>query len=447
MKLPIAQALQEYIRKDLSRFHMPGHKGRGEGILKEIYPYDITEVTGMDSLYQGSGPIAACEENFRRIYGTKQSLLSAGGATLCIQTMLALVCGLNSKVIISRNVHLSAVHTMAHLNLTPVWLTPEMDAGEWFLGRYSAASVEKALKENLDAAGVYSTTPDYFGVMSDVEEIAQVCKKYGTPLMIDNAHGAHLKFYPAQQYGRMHPMDCGADLCADSLHKTLPVLTGGALLHINNARFIRDARQRMSMFGSTSPSFPILLSCDLGSQYAAQQAAAEFCRTAEILDSIRRQAADQGFLLPRGKCDPAKLTLGFGALGYTPQTFLAHLHAFGIEPEYVSGSACVFMASGYNTEKDFSRVREMIRRTKKQPDYIPPSRFPLYFGEQVMSIREAEFSPHEEILVENCEGRIAAGVICPCPPGIPVVVSGEKLNKDSIKMLKNYGAVKVNVVK
>lgn len=265
--------------------------------------------------------------------------------------------------------------------------------------------------------------------------------------MIDNAHGAHLKFYPAQQYGRMHPWTVGR-ICARIL------CIKPCLFSQEGRCFILTTRGSSATLGSVcpclvppAPVFPILLSCDLGSQYAAQQAAAEFCRTAEILDSIRRQAADQGFLLPRGKCDPAKLTLGFGALGYTPQTFLAHLHAFGIEPEYVSGSACVFMASGYNTEKDFSRVREMIRRTKKQPDYIPPSRFPLYFGEQVMSIREAAFSPHEEILVENCEGRIAAGVICPCPPGIPVVVSGEKLNKDSIKMLKNYGAVKVNVVK
>lgn len=196
MKTPLHDAVRDYIEKDMSRFHMPGHKGAGTDEFAALLPWDITEVEGADSLYHAEGPLLALEEQFARLYGTRRTLLCAGGATLCIQTMLALACGTGAAVVMGRNLHRAAINAAALLDLTPVWVYPERDAGEWFTGRYSPAAVAAALDEAPAAKAVYLTSPDYFGVLSDLSGIAEVCRAHGVPLLVDNAHGAHLKFLP-----------------------------------------------------------------------------------------------------------------------------------------------------------------------------------------------------------------------------------------------------------
>ncbi len=438
---PLQNAVEQYIQKDMARFHMPGHKGKGSGVWKEILRYDITEVEGADSLFHADGPLLALEQQFAKAYGTRRTLLSAGGATLCIQTMLALACGIGKKVVMSRNIHRAAINACALLDLQPVWLYPEPDAGDWFSGRYTGAALETLLQKNPDAAAVYLTSPDYFGVFSDIRGLAAVCARYGLPLLVDNAHGAHLKFLP-QGYGKWHPADCGAAICCDSLHKTLPAMTGGALLHIMDERYIAQAKERMSLFGSTSPSYPIMLSCEHALEYAQKEAARDFAWTAYRFGRIRQIALEKGMACPQGECDPAKLSVAFAAAGFTAGEFGEYLRGNSIEPEYISNTACVWMGNGKNSLRDYERLEKAFAHLEPKRHTAAPQ-LVLPRPKQVCSVREAVFAPAEWVDTEQALGRVAAGENSPCPPGIPVVMGGERIDRQTQEALLAYGVRRV----
>lgn len=421
MKTPLYDAVGAYIAAGRARFHMPGHKG-AEGL-----EWDITEVEGCDSLYEAAGPILELEQEAARIYGAGAALLSAGGATLCIQTMLAL-CGAGRKIITSRGIHRSALNAMILLDQQPVWVYPESCG--WFLGPYPPEKIEEALRQEPEAAGVYITSPDYFGVMSDIEAIARVCRRYGKPLLVDNAHGAHLKFLP----GRKHPMDCGAAMCADSLHKTLPAMTGAAALYLADGSRQEEARRFMSLFGSTSPSYPILLSCEKALAWAEEKGRQGFAETAGKFQKLAQAA--EAFPQPPN-ADPAKLAIAYGPY-CSSGTFGKWVRDYGIEPEYIGGGTCVFMGNPFNREEDYGKLERALKEYRPmgqgaEPPPLPP---PL---QTIVPLRQAAFSPAKEIPLAESPGHIAARESSPCPPGIPAVMCGEWIDEAMAEYMAGRG--------
>ena len=438
---PLHLAVQEYLNQERARFHIPGHKGNsGPGL-----EWDITEVEGCDSLYNPQGPILALEKQLAKLYGARRTLLSAGGGTLCVQAMLALACRPGQKLVASRGLHSSAVNTMALLDLEPVWIYPDDSAGPWFAGRYTPQAVEEALKACPDAAAVYITSPDYFGVISDIQGISQVCKARGVPLLVDNAHGSHLKFMP-DDLKLSHPIDCGASICCDSMHKTLPAMTGGALLHIADERYLADAKERMALFGSTSPSYPILLSCEEAASYAAcGQAKRDYRWATEAVFRIGDRLRAMGMAMPEGVCDPARLSVAFGSQGWTGQQVGEYLRQRKVEPEYVSQTACVLMAGGYNRLGDLVRLQNAVREIPQGKPTPPPS-MEMPRLERACSIREAVFAPGKSVTVRRAAGRVVAQVVVPCPPGVPVVMPGERLDKEAAALLAARGIQRIRVM-
>ncbi len=228
MKTPVCDFVAAYEQSGMARLHMPGHKGKGplgcEG-------RDITEIAGADSLYEACGVIAESEHNAAALFGAKATFYSAGGSSQCVGAMLCLALqkSKNRVVLAARNVHKSFLHAAGLLDADVRWLWPRP---------YSllACPVTPEMLENALAAlpeapaAVYLTSPDYLGNVQPVAQLARVCHAHGAPLLVDNAHGAYLHFLPAPA----HPLDEGADLCCDSAHKTLPVLTGGAYLHLGH---------------------------------------------------------------------------------------------------------------------------------------------------------------------------------------------------------------------
>lgn len=431
---------------------MPGHKGMLPPPLDGVAPFDITEIYGADSLYEASGVIAETEQAYAKLYKTNASLLSAGGSTLCIQTMLALALKPGNRFICVRGAHVSLINTCALLDLEPVWIWPEIDPATRLPLAIDAAVLDRAFHENQDVRAVYITSPDYFGVLADIAAISAVCRKHGAPLLVDNAHGAHLKFLPSPSQGlsllqglSLHPIDLGADMCADSLHKTLPVLTGGALLHIRKPEFIPDAKRRMAMFGSTSPSYLIMLSCDMALSWLKNEATPAIKETCAEVSRLKTLAVERGFGIPSGNIDPMRLSLGFAQMGYSMEEFSAFVRENGVEPEYVSSGFCVFMTSPRNSYEDFSRLELIIKTlTRKAPIHPDGTEIPV--PERIMSIREAVFAKAEIIPVDLSPGRIAASIVSPCPPGVPVAVPGEKITQFAAAAFKNSGASYINVV-
>ena len=426
---PIEKALDEYIEKDLSRFHMPGHKGSEK--FFDYYKYDVTEVEGTDSLFESSEAIFETEKRFASIYGAGASILSAGGSTLCIQTMLSVNLEPGDKLIIARNCHASAVNTMALLDIDPIWINPR-----------DIKAAEKAFDEHPDAKAVYLTSPDYFGVMSDIAAFSKLCHERGAKLLVDNAHGAHLHFTPIE----MHPIALGADMCSDSLHKSLPVLTGGALLHMKDESLRNAAKQKMRLFGSTSPSYLIMLSMDRCAEYLETDAKFDFAMLNGKVANLRYKAFEHGLAPKVRNVEPARLVLSVKSTEMTADEFGKRLREYKIEPEYVNDEWAVLMASPFNTEEDFEHVAKFIEDTFGNGFASFEERL-SEMPEKAMSIREAIFAESEEIKTEDAIGRTAAGLNLPCPPCIALAAPGEVINEKIAKLLIRYGIEKINVVK
>ena len=442
MNTPITKTVEKYIEKNPVRMHMPGHKGNLRGIFGEISKYDLTEVTGLDSLFECNGCIEECEKQYTEIYGSKKTCISAAGSTLCIQAMLALAGEEGKKVIAGRNIHKSAVNAMGLLGLEPIWIYPEGQSGKGIPGEISAKKIEKALAENNDVCAVYITTPDYFGVLSDVKAISKACHNYNVPLLVDNAHGAGLKFAEES----LHPMDLGADMCCDSLHKTMPVLTGGALLHIGNEKFAEKAKWAMGLFGSTSPSYLIMETIDMTLDYIKSgKAKSDYKKIADYNKKMRKLLIEKGFNIPSGILDPAKLAFSFSSIGYTADEFYEILKENNIEQEYMSDNYCVFMPTGFNKEDDLKAVEQLIMTVPRKEE-IPVRENFFEEAEQGESLRKAMLGKKIKVKVEEAEGKIAAETCSKCPPGIPLLIPGEKITKKMINYLKTYSIFEINVL-
>lgn len=391
---------------------------------------DLTELPDTGSLYDGGDVIEQAERLAAAAFGARETLFSAGGCTLCIQTMLLLGAGAGGRVLMSRTAHRSAVHAAVLLGLEPVWLWPEQDAAGVLPPE--AEEAERALTADPGIRAVYVTSPDYAGNLCDIPAFAAVCRRHGVPLLVDNAHGSHLG-----AFGR-HPLALGADLTADSAHKTLPVLTGGAMLHIGHTPFAAGitraaAKSAMALFGSTSPSFPVLASLDLARDWWEREGPAAFRRVAEITAGLRRIAAGQNMeaYAGRGLRDPSRLTLDFAADGRDAAAAAEWFRRQGCEPEYADNRYLVFILTPGNTDGDFARLERALKalpQAELPATDRPP--FPLFAPEArpqtAMPPREAVLSAAEEIPMTAAAGRIAARSVCPCPPGVPAIVPGER---------------------
>ncbi len=443
MESPIADFLRSYAASHTARFHMPGHKGRGPLGCEAL---DITEIQGADSLYEADGIIAQSERNAAVLFGTGRTLYSTEGSSQCIRAMLHLALqnrpkGAAPMILAARNVHKAFVYAAALLDFTPGWLWPE---GEESLLQcpVSAAQVAAAL-DAMEAppAAVYLTSPDYLGGMADIQAIAKVCHSHGTVLLVDNAHGAYLRFLRPSR----HPMDQGADLCCDSAHKTLPVLTGGAYLHIGKnapAAFGEKARQAMALFGSTSPSYLTLASLDLCNQSLAGDYPARLSEMAERLTQLRCRLKDRGWQLE--DTDPLRLTLAAPA-GETGKRLAQCLREQAMECEYADEEHLVLMLTPDNTLEELTRLEQALGFAPAPPKAKSP--LPQARGEQAMPVRQALFAPQETVAADQALGRVCGAPTVSCPPAVPIAVSGERIGPEALTLFAHYGVEWVDVVK
>lgn len=442
MKTPIIDFVEKYVGETTTRLHMPGHKGVSFFCCES---YDITEIQGADELYAPRGIIRESEENATRLFATSKTVYSAGGSSQSINAMLYLAYLRADKktrptVLAGRNAHKSFLYACAKMDVDIEWIYSPNDNGICSC-ILNGEMVENALK-SLDTKpfAVYITSPDYLGGMSDIESIARVCKEFDIPLLVDNAHGSYLKFCEND----VHPISLGADMCCDSAHKTLPVLTGGGYLHIAKSDkydFSQNSIKAMEIFGSTSPSYLILQSLDLCNKYLDKEIHEPLQDCVEDVEILKNYIKQKGF--ENVSCEPLKVTVDFRGYDFD---FKNHFRQCEIEFEYGDNDFIVFMFSPQNSNIDFTRVKVAF-------DAIPPltrneiESIEISKGESVMSIREAIFCESEEINVENAMGKVCASPCVSCPPAVPIAVSGEKITKKHIELFKKYDIKQILVVK
>ncbi len=446
MTTPLADFLRAYAASGTARLHMPGHKGSGP---LGCEAWDITEISGADSLYEASGIIAKSEQNAAVLFGSAATFYSTGGSSQCIKAMLFLAlqnrpAGTSPVILAARNVHKSFVHAAALLDFEPVWLWPEGRTGSLCACPVTAAGLEKALA-SLPAppAAVYVTSPDYLGNLQDIPALAGVCHRYGTLLLVDNAHGAYLRFLSPS----LHPLDQGADLCCGSAHKTLPVLTGGAYLHISKTAptaLRENARAALALFGSTSPSYLTLASLDLCNAYLAGEGPKRIQAAAYGLAEVKRELSARGWSF--AGTEPLKLTFDASRSGWEGFALADLLRAGGVEPEYADRDFCVLMASGSTDEEALGIAARAVGAAVPGPARLRPARAPA-MGERAASVREALFAPQETVPAEKSLGRICGAPTVACPPAVPVAVSGERIGEEALALFRYYGVEAVDVLR
>ncbi len=442
MKTPIFDFLKEYRESDTVRLHMPGHKGRGE---LGVEGYDITEISGADNLFAPSGIIAESEENASRVFDTQKTLYSTEGATLAIKAMLAIVAKgkKKAKVLASGASHKAFMYAAALLDLDVDFVYPK-GVNNICVGNVSVAEIESALgTKSYDA--VYITSPDYLGNIVDIKGIAEACHKRRIPLLVDNAHGAYLKFLIPSR----HPIDLGADMCCDSAHKTLSALTGTAYLHISkNAprEYADSARDMMSLFASTSPSYLLLASLDMCNKGLSSDYKERLEKAVGTVERIKASLASQNISVL--DTEPLKIVVAANEIGYTGTHIAEILRKSGIECEFSDGEYVVMMATPQNTEEELRKAEQALlsipRRTPVKSSDTPLSEIK---HEYKMTIREALFMPSEAVSVLDSVGRICATPTVSCPPAIPIAISGEIIKSEMLPHFKKYGIETIKVVK
>lgn len=465
---PIVDFVRRYARSGTSRLHMPGHKGQS---LLGFEPWDITEIKGADELYGADGIIAQSEANATRLFGTVHTYYSTEGSSQCIRAMLCLAlqaapaAGQRPVLLAARNAHKALLYAAALLDFDIQWLWPApQDAGALCSCPVSAAKLTGALQglaqQGKRPFGVYITSPDYLGGVQDIAALAEVCRDFGVPLLVDNAHGAYLRFLPQ---GGQHPIALGAAMCCDSGHKTLPVVTGGAYLHLGKNAPVQDevaVRNALALFGSTSPSYLILQSLDKCNQILSEGYSLRLLQCCGHLTRLRRElneaAAAKHCPGPLAlESEPLKVTLDAAVLGLSGTELAEKLRAAKIECEYADPRYLVLMFTPDNPPQDFERLSAAVLRIAEElvgPVTLPEETVGEFADlerglHRRCTIRQAVFAPQEQLPAEQAVGRICAMPTVSCPPAIPIVVSGEQITPAAAAWMKRYHVEEVSVIR
>lgn len=441
MKTPIVSFLKSYQEKSPVRMHMPGHKGAG---ILGFEGMDLTEIYGADELFAAEGIIKESEQNASSLFGCP-TYYSTQGSTLCIQTICTILCqdakskGKKPKILAGRNAHRSFIHAAALLDFDIAWLYGNSD---YLSCTISTETLEKEILENNPTA-IYLTNPDYLGNLLDIKSLASICKKHDVLLAIDNAHGAYLRFLEPS----LHPIDLGADLCCDSAHKTLPVLTGGAYLHLSdslNQVWANDVKHFMEYFSSTSPSYLIMASLDATNEVLETTFKKSLSECIQRVDVLKNALIQHGYTILSG--EPMKITISTKEFGYTGNEIANLLMERDIYPEFYDSDYIVLMPSPYNTKDDLKRLETCLCKIERKS--VVFNSFPkLERARKVMNVRQALFAPSKMIEVSKSLGQVCSSVSVSCPPAILPVIPGEVISESSIEVMKYYGIETVRVVK
>ncbi|MBR4538383.1 MAG: aminotransferase class I/II-fold pyridoxal phosphate-dependent enzyme [Clostridia bacterium] len=445
MDTPICDFVSAYGKGDPLRLHMPGHKGKAFLGMESM---DITEISGADELFHAHGVILKSEENASSLFGAGKTVYSTEGSSLCIRAMVYLALlwgkeqGRKPVILAGRNAHKAFLSAAALMDADVRWLYPEREQN-LIACEITGPGLEKQLEALSEKPiAVYVTSPDYLGHLLDIEELSTVCRRHDVLLLVDNAHGAYMKFLRPDR----HPMSLGADMCCDSAHKTLPVLTGGAYLHISEkapAILREQAIRAMEMFASSSPSYLILQSLDKCNALLSEDEG-RMAAFAERIAEMKGKLSAHGYALI-GE-EPFKITLAAKKYGYTGDELHDQLRRQGIECEFSDPDFLTMMFTPALEERDLPRAEKALLSVPRKPriEEKPPI---LPHPRRVLSIREAMLALTEEIPVEQAAGRVFADAQVGCPPCIPIIACGEEVDEAAVRCFQYYKIPSCRVVR
>ncbi len=443
MNKPICEFLEKYNNKNPIRLHVPGHKGKS---FLGYEKYDLTEIDGADELYLPTGIIKESQDNACKIFGfptyyTVEGSSHAIRAILYLTKIYAKQHDKNYKILAVRNVHKSFLSACALLDAEVEWIYNE-NLSNYYSNYLTAEILEDYLKNSNELpCALYVTSPDYLGNLLDIESLAKVAKKYDVLLLVDNAHGAYLKFLDK------HPITLGASMCADSAHKTLPSLTGGAYMHLSNEIFSHlngYVETALSLFGTTSPSYLILSSLDSVNEYLSNSYRENLFRFVKKLDLLKQDLKNANYTLVGN--EPLKLTIDAKAYGYTGNEIVEILKNNDIFVEFYDLDYVVLMFTVEILDEEIKKVKDVLLSIKKRLK-IENISLPFTKNKRALTLQKTVCALSEIIDIDCAVGKIYGDFNLPCPPAVPIIMPGEVITNSTIEIFKYYKIDKIKVIK
>ncbi len=459
---PLLDALKACVAHFHAPFYTPGHK-RGEGISqplvdllgKAVFRADLTELANLDNLFAPQGVIQEAQQLAAEAFGASQTWFLVNGSTCGVEAAILATCNTGDKIILPRNVHSSAIAGLILSGAIPIFLNPEYDPVLDIAHSITPEAVQAALQQHPDAKAVLIVYPTYYGVCGDLRAIAQITHQYNIPLLVDEAHGAHFAFHPELP---TPALAAGADLTVQSIHKVLGAMTQASMLHVQGHKIDIDrVNKALQLVQSTSPSYVLLASLDAARQQMALSGTALMSRTLQLADTASRIISQ----IPRLSVlemssskfvalDRTRLTVTVSDLGLTGFKAEEILDKkLGVTAEFSSLRNLTFIISLGNTQADIEQLIESFTTlsqahrqsnlTVKSP--ILHNLFSNFEYSVQISPREAFFAVSETLPLQQTSDRICAEIVCPYPPGIPVLMPGEVITKECLTYLQQIQAM------
>lgn len=431
MPSPLYERLLSYARKNRISFAMPGHKN-GRGLKKDLVSLDVTELDETENLHHGGEYVKKAQKLLSSFYGSDKSYILTGGSTAAIQAMICGALRPSGTLLAAADCHMSVINTCALLGIK-IKLMPKQ-----FNRDFSVPTIT-ALTEDLvspDVDAVLITSPNYYGVCSDIRAAADICHKKNIPLLVDEAHGAHfITGSPFPETAVRH-----ADAVCHSAHKTLNALNGAAYLHVNGNLIDRQrTEQALSMFQSSSPSYVIAASADTAR--CELESGSKWSDIYNRCAKLRAQIAETGIKVFEND-DITRLVLNFSGFDITGFEVSRHLSAKGIDIEMADLFNIVLIITPSNTEADlsalFDALSDIVKTAKKAAKRITVSPPPPCTD--ILNPQEAFFAEKLAVPLKDAAGRIAASTAAAYPPGVPVIYMGEKITEHHIEYIQTLSA-------
>ncbi len=449
MDTPLISALTDYIQQPAVPFHTPGHK-LGAGMpevlrpLAEAYRRDLPDLPGFD-LFDASGVVGASQRLAAGVFGADRTWYLVNGSTVGVLAALLAVCHPGDRVLLPRNLHRSAISGVILAGLDPVFVLPEYDALRDLMHPPSLASIQRAMVETPGIRAVLLVSPSYHGVCADVGAIADYVHNCGTQggtvLIVDEAHGAHFGFHPELPPSAL---SLGADLVVQSTHKTLGALTQGAMLHLRGRRVDGSRVTRaLQLLQSSSPSLLLLASLEAATHQMATEGFELWAGALALARGVRSRL----LMIPNleilegdgvGRFDLTRLTV-FCADGFGLDERLTG--EYGVTVELPMGRHVTFILTFGTGDGDGDRLVGAFEKMALGPVGFSRVVAPVGVPEQVMGVRDAFFAASRVCALDQAVGEVCAELVCPYPPGIPLLLPGERLSGVAVEYLRSVVAL------